>query len=66
MVINGLVGWYQVRKHRAAEADVTVGCLLRGEARISSLGVMRIDDDMNIKSFAEKISGDALLPYKVR
>jgi len=54
-----------VKKHRATNADITVGALPVNESRASSFGLMKIDGSGRIREFAEKPSGAALEQMKV-
>ena len=49
-----------VEAHRASNADITIGCLPVDSTRASDFGLMKIDDEGRIVSFAEKPKGAAL------
>jgi len=54
-----------VDSHRANNADITVGCIPCGPERAADFGLMKIDGQRNITSFAEKPKGAALEAMKV-
>jgi glucose-1-phosphate adenylyltransferase len=51
--------------HRTSGADITIGCIAYDESRASDFGLMKIDDDRRVTSFAEKPKGAALQDMKV-
>jgi glucose-1-phosphate adenylyltransferase len=51
--------------HRSTGADVTVGCLPCDAERATEFGLMKIDKDNRVVSFAEKPKGDALEAMRV-
>lgn len=51
--------------HRSTGADVTVGCLPCDAERAKEFGLMKIDADNRVVSFAEKPKGDALEAMRV-
>eukprot|EP00882_Tetradesmus_deserticola_P003507 GHRQ01003710.1.p1 GENE.GHRQ01003710.1~~GHRQ01003710.1.p1 ORF type:complete len:563 (+),score=264.54 GHRQ01003710.1:124-1689(+) len=46
--------------HRSSNADITIGCIAYDETRASDFGLMKIDGNRKVVSFAEKPKGDAL------
>lgn len=51
--------------HRSMGADVTVGCLPCDAERATEFGLMKIDGNNRVVSFAEKPKGDALEAMRV-
>jgi glucose-1-phosphate adenylyltransferase len=51
--------------HRSTGADVTVGCLPCDAERATEFGLMKIDGNNKVVSFAEKPKGDALEAMRV-
>ena len=54
-----------VEHHRSTGADLTVAALPVDPKQAESFGLMRTDDDGNIKEFREKPKGDSLLEMAV-
>jgi glucose-1-phosphate adenylyltransferase len=54
-----------VREHRETNSDITVAALPCDPVRASAFGLMKIDDEGRISSFAEKPTGDALKAMQV-
>ena len=54
-----------IKKHKATNADITVGALPCDDERASSFGLMKIDSSGRIVEFAEKPKGEALQAMKV-
>jgi len=54
-----------VREHRERGSDITVAALPCDPERASAFGLMKINDQGRITSFAEKPTGDALKAMEV-
>eukprot|EP00197_Chlamydomonas_leiostraca_P013005 CAMPEP_0202865908 /NCGR_PEP_ID=MMETSP1391-20130828/6669_1 /ASSEMBLY_ACC=CAM_ASM_000867 /TAXON_ID=1034604 /ORGANISM="Chlamydomonas leiostraca, Strain SAG 11-49" /LENGTH=514 /DNA_ID=CAMNT_0049545799 /DNA_START=33 /DNA_END=1577 /DNA_ORIENTATION=- len=55
-----------VNYHRETDADVTIGCIPYGSDRAKEFGLMKIDDNRRVMSFAEKPkTAEALNAMKV-
>ena len=54
-----------VRVHRESGSDITVAALPCDPERASAFGLMKIDSEGRIDSFAEKPTGDALKAMEV-
>lgn len=54
-----------VREHRKSGSDITVAALPCDPERASAFGLMKINDQGRITSFAEKPTGDALKAMEV-
>lgn len=54
-----------VREHRESGSDITVAALPCDPERASAFGLMKIDGQGRITSFAEKPTGDALKAMEV-
>jgi glucose-1-phosphate adenylyltransferase len=50
-----------VNYHRDANADITIGCLAYGSDRAKEFGLMKIDENRRVVSFAEKPKTDEAL-----
>ncbi|KAF6252581.1 nucleotide-diphospho-sugar transferase [Scenedesmus sp. NREL 46B-D3] len=51
--------------HRSSNADITIGCIAYDETRASDFGLMKIDENRKVLSFAEKPKGDELKAMRV-
>jgi glucose-1-phosphate adenylyltransferase len=54
-----------VDRHRATNADISIGCLPMDDKRASDFGLMKINDEGRIIEFSEKPKGDALKAMQV-
>jgi glucose-1-phosphate adenylyltransferase len=54
-----------VRRHRESEADITLSVVPMDDARASSFGLVKIDQEGRVIDFSEKPEGDALKQMQV-